>query len=88
MSRAAVATLAAALVLAPHVSAAADAPPWLVQAARLTLAPNGSGANAIVLVDDVSVTVGDDGRITTRRTYAARIVTRGGARPCSRVAHR
>jgi transglutaminase-like putative cysteine protease len=78
MSRAAVATLAAALVLAPHVSAAADAPPWLVQAARLTPAPNESGADAVVLVDDVSVTVGDDGRITTRRTYAARIVTRGG----------
>jgi Domain of Unknown Function with PDB structure (DUF3857)/Transglutaminase-like superfamily len=77
--RAAVATLAAALVVAPQVSAAADAPPWLVQAARLASAPIESGADAVVLVDDVSVTVGDDGRITTRRIYAARIVTRGGA---------
>ena len=78
MIRAAVATLAAAIVMTPQVSAAADAPPWLVQAARLASAPIESGADAVVLVDDVSVTVGDDGRITTRRTYAARIVTRGG----------
>ena len=78
MIRAAVATLAAALVVAPQVSAAADAPTWLVQAARLASAPIESGADAVVLVDDVSVTVGDDGRITTRRSYAAQIVTRGG----------
>ena len=70
--------LVAALLLAPRVSLAADAPPWLVQAARLTPTPIESGADAVVLLDDVSVTVSEDGRITTRRTYAARILTRGG----------
>jgi len=79
MMRAAVVTLAAALVMTPHVSAAADAPPWLVQAARIAPAPGEAGADAVVLLDEVSVTVGEDGRITTRRIYAARIVTRGGA---------
>lgn len=79
MIRAAVATLAAAIVMTPQLSAAADAPSWLVEAARLSPAPLEANADAVVLLDDVSVTVGDDGRITTRRMLAVRIVTRAGS---------
>jgi Domain of Unknown Function with PDB structure (DUF3857)/Transglutaminase-like superfamily len=79
VNRTAVATLVAALALAPQVVLAADAPPWLARAARLSPTAVESSAEAVVLLDDVSVTVADDGRITTRRTYAVRILTRGGA---------
>lgn len=78
MMRAAVAALVASCVLAPHVSRAADAPAWLAQAARVVPAAIETGAEAVVLLDDVSVIVGEDGRVTTRRNYAARIVARGG----------
>jgi hypothetical protein len=76
--RAAVAAIVTALALAPRAADAADPPAWLAQAARMSSAPIESGADAIVLLDDVNVTVSDDGRITTRRTYAARILARGG----------
>jgi hypothetical protein len=83
MIRALLATAAAAMVLMPRVSVAADAPAWLEQAARLAPAAIESGADAVVLVDDVNVTVADDGRITTRRIYAAKILTRGGTHAAS-----
>jgi hypothetical protein len=79
VNRAAVAAFVAALALAPEVVLAADAPPWLAEAARLSPTAIESGADAVVLLDDVRVTVAEDGRITTRRTYAVRILTRGGA---------
>jgi hypothetical protein len=76
--RAAVAAIVTAAVLAPRAAAAADPPTWLAQAARLAPVPLESGADAVVLLDDVNVTVSDEGRITTRRTYAVRIQTRRG----------
>jgi hypothetical protein len=76
--RAAVAALVTAVVLSPRVAVAADPPAWLAQAARLSPAPIESGADAVVLLDDVRVAVSDEGRITTRRTFAVRIVTRDG----------
>ena len=73
-----VAALLTAAVLAARMSAAADAPAWLDQVARRPSTALESGADAVVLLDDVTVTVADDGRVTTRRSYAARILTRGG----------
>ena len=63
----------------PVVSSAADAPAWLQRAASLPTSALETRADAVVLVDDVSVSVSDDGRVTTRRTYAARVLARGGA---------
>jgi hypothetical protein len=75
------ASLAAAIVLTllPAAAAAADAPAWLQQAARLPASALERGADAVVLQDDLQVTVSDDGRITRRRTYAVRVLTRDGA---------
>jgi transglutaminase-like putative cysteine protease len=67
------------VVCAPAISLAAEAPAWLQQAASVPASPLESGASAVVLVDDVNVTVSGDGRITTRRTYAVRVLARGGA---------
>ena len=58
---------------------AADAPAWLAQVSKLPASPLEQGADAVVLQDDVQVTVADDGRITKRRTYAVRVLTRDGA---------
>jgi len=74
-----VASLAAALAIIPRVLLAADAPVWFAQAARLPATAIESGADAVVLLDEVNVTVSDDGRVTTRRNYAVRIRTRGGS---------
>jgi Domain of Unknown Function with PDB structure (DUF3857)/Transglutaminase-like superfamily len=78
VTRRAAATLVTTLALAPRASAAADAPAWLDQAARLPSTAIESGADAVVLLDDMSVAVSEDGRVTTRRNYAVRILTRGG----------
>jgi hypothetical protein len=68
-----------ALCLLPASAGAADAPTWLQQAAKLPASALERGADAVVLQDDVRVTVADDGRITRRRTYAVRVLTRDGA---------
>ena len=73
------ASLAALLVAVPRVALAADVPAWLEQAARRPAAPIESGSDAVVLLDDQTVIVSDDGRITTRRTYAVRVINKGGA---------
>jgi transglutaminase-like putative cysteine protease len=75
----AVACAAALAVLTPAICAAADLPAWLEQAARLPAATADAGADAVVLLDEVNVVVSDDGRITTRRNFAIRILTRAGA---------
>jgi hypothetical protein len=68
----------AALAIVPRLSLASDAPVWLLQAAGQPSTKIESGADAVVLVDEVNVTVSDDGRVTTRRNYAVRIRTRAG----------
>jgi len=78
VKRRTIASFAAALTIVPRLSLASDAPVWLVQAARLPSTAIESGADAVVLVDEVNVTVSDDGRVTTRRNYAVRIRTRAG----------
>jgi transglutaminase superfamily protein/uncharacterized protein DUF3857 len=72
-------TLAAGLVILPAAARAADAPAWLQQASALPASALERNADAVVLQDDVQVTVSDDGRITRRRTYAVRVLTKAGA---------
>jgi len=55
-----------------------DAPSWLRQAAAMPVPSFDKKVNAIVLVDDSTITVGDDGQITTVSTYAVRILNRDG----------
>jgi transglutaminase-like putative cysteine protease len=66
-----------AIGVAPPASAA-DPPNWLLSAARLETSTSEAKADAVVLHDDVQVTVSDDGRVVTRRAYAVRVLTRDG----------
>src|SRR5688572_27597228 len=70
----------AVVFLVPASARAADAPPWLQQAARLAPAAVEQRAHAVVLLDDVEVIVSDDGQsTTTRRRYAVKVIDRDGA---------
>ena len=60
--------------------AAADCPAWLRQAAATPLDPSQAAEPAVVLLDDLAATVDDHGKLTTRRTYAARVQTQEGRR--------
>jgi hypothetical protein len=72
-------TLLTVALLAPSGATAAEPPAWLARAAQLPAAPIDNGADAVVLLDDLQVTVGTDGRVVSRRQYAVRILTRAGA---------
>src|SRR6185503_4017298 len=68
-----------ALACAGGVEAAGDeTPAWLQQAAKLTAPVYEKEVPAVVLQDEKRVTVSDDGRITTIRTFAIRILIREG----------
>jgi len=75
--------IGAALVLLltlPAVGAAQDAPAWLDQLARSSASRDlETNVDAVVLLDDLSVTVGENGRIVMRRQYAVKVLTRAGA---------
>ena len=71
--------LTACLAALPMAARAADAPAWLQQASALPASPLERNADAVVLQDDIQITVSDDGRITRRRTYAVRVLTKAGA---------
>ena len=75
--------IGAALVLLltlPAVGAAQDAPAWLDQLARTSASRDlETNVDAVVLLDDLSVTVGENGRIVMRRQYAVKVLTRAGA---------
>ena len=73
-----VASAALLAVLLPAAAGAATAPPWLRQAAAVTLAPAQASAPAVVLLDERMITVSADGTISTRHIYAAKIGTREG----------
>ena len=66
--------VAGALIFATH--AAAGTPAWLQQAAAT--APQMSTAPATVLLDEMSVTVGTDGKAKTVRHYAVYVHDRAG----------
>lgn len=55
-----------------------DAPAWLRQAAALTNPTYEKTVSVVVLVDDSTMTVGEDGHITTVSTHAVRILNREG----------
>jgi hypothetical protein len=55
-----------------------EAPPWLQQAAKLSVPTYEKDVPAVVLHDERRVTVNEDGRVTTVSTYAVRILLREG----------
>ncbi len=71
-------TLAITLLSAAPVLAGEQAPPWLQQAAAMTLPAYDKDVDAVVLVDDGTVTVNEDGRVTKTHNYAIRILRREG----------
>jgi hypothetical protein len=81
----AVALLVALLPAADAAAGAASAPPWLREAAAVTLTPAQASAPAVVLLDERMVTVSPDGSTSTRHIYAAKIGTREG-RDAARLA--
>lgn len=71
--------LALLLLSAPAALAVEDAPPaWLQQAASATTPAYEKDVPAVVLYSEQIVTVAPDGRITTVRNYAVRLLTREG----------
>lgn len=57
---------------------ARSAPDWLLQAAQSPASSGPDRGNAAVLIDEESITVGQDGTITCVRRRAVRIVTESG----------
>lgn len=55
-----------------------DAPAWLRQAASLTIPTYDKDVTAVVLVDDGTISVSDDGRIVKVYNFAVRILRRDG----------
>lgn len=72
-----VAAALAALLLSASGAASADAPAWFTDAAARA-ATAWPQAAAVVLVDDIDLVVGSDGRVTTTRRYAVRIQSADG----------
>lgn len=66
------------LVAASGAFAADSAPGWLQQAANLKVPAYDKQVQAVVLVDEQRVTVNADGRITTTRSFAVRILSHEG----------
>lgn len=67
------------LILAtPAFAAGDDAPAWLRQAAALPIPAYDKKVPAVVLVDESTMTVGEDGRVTTVAMYAVRILNNEG----------
>ncbi|HEX7315106.1 MAG TPA: DUF3857 domain-containing protein [Pyrinomonadaceae bacterium] len=73
--------LAAALApSAPRARAAGgdDLPAWLKAAAAAAVPPQEKDVAGVVVNDESTLTVGEDGRATTVTTYAVRMLTRAG----------
>src|SRR5215210_3865315 len=67
------------MISAPLALAVDDAPPaWLQQAAAAQTPAYEKDVPAVVLYSEQVVTIGSDGRITTVKSYAVRILTREG----------
>ncbi len=67
------------LMVASVAKASGDEPPaWLQQAAAQVVPAYDKGVQAVVLLNDQTITVGDNGRIVTTRNYAVRILVREG----------
>src|SRR5258708_12604639 len=59
-------------------AASDDAPAWLRQAANLTIPTYDKDVTAVVLVDDGTISVSDDGRVVKVYNFAVRILRRDG----------
>jgi hypothetical protein len=68
------------LILATAATAFAgdDVPGWLQQVAAQKTPVYDRDVPAVVLLDESNMTVSEDGRVTTTKTYAVRILTREG----------
>src|SRR5215470_9116401 len=69
------------LIVAGAVSVRAatdEAPPWLQQLTKQPVPTYDKDVPAVVLQDEQRVTVSEDGKITTVRTYAVRLILREG----------
>src|SRR5205085_3903425 len=78
---AAVALAAALWPASPPARAAAasdDVPAWLKTAAASTAPAYDKDVPGVVVNDESTMTVGEDGRVTTVTTYAVRLLTRAG----------
>ncbi|HWN08115.1 MAG TPA: DUF3857 and transglutaminase domain-containing protein [Pyrinomonadaceae bacterium] len=60
------------------VIAGDQAPPWLQQAAAISLPSYDKEVTTVVLVDEKTISVSDDGRVTQTSNYAVRILRREG----------
>ena len=69
------------------VLAADEAPAWLKQAAAQQVPSYPAGTPAVVIYDESTVTVADDGRTTSVTRYAVRVLTRDGRESCVMRAH-
>src|ERR1041384_6652681 len=71
--------LALALICGAGATALADdAPSWLQRAATIQTPTYDKKVKAVVLVAESTVTVGEDGQVTTVNNYAVRILNRDG----------
>jgi len=67
------------ILLAAAASAFSDdAPAWMRQAATLTLPAYDKDVPAVVLVDDETISISDDGRVSKVYNYAVRVLRREG----------
>ncbi len=66
------------VVASPALAGGDEAPPWLRQAVALPVAAFDKKVSTVVLVDESTMNVAADGRVTTTSTYAIRILTREG----------
>jgi len=67
-----------AMLAAPTLAFGDDAPSWLRQAAALTTPTYDKHVSVVVLVDESTMTVSEEGRVLTVSTYAVRILNREG----------
>ena len=66
------------VIAAPTLAAGEEAPPWLLQASLLKAPTYEKDVQAVVLLKDQLVVVGEDGRLTTTTTLVVRILTHEG----------
>ena len=80
------AAMASAAAPAP-AAAGDDVPEWLRQAAAASVPAYDKKVRAVVLVNDRSVVVSEDGRVVTTTNYAVRILSREGREEARAVEH-
>jgi hypothetical protein len=83
----AAATLAPVPPAASAAAASDDVPAWLKAAAAASAPPQAKDVSGVVVNDEATVTVGEDGRVTTTTTFAVRLLTRAGFERAAALAH-